>query len=146
MVSAAASLPQTRMDIPEPTPKQRAGADQMNVGQLERVASVMIGSLLVARGIKQLSLMGLGVAGLGAALVQRGATGKCPVYKALNVTSAGETGKWLTHPLSQHIRVEKSVMVNRPSEEVYAYWRKFEHLPTFMDHLQSVKQIDEKRS
>jgi uncharacterized membrane protein len=146
MINAAASLPQTRMNIPQPTPQRRPEADEMNVGQLERVASVMVGSLLVARGIKQMSLLGLAVAGLGAALVQRGATGKCPVYKALNVTTAEETGKWLTHPLSQHIRVEQSVMVNRPLEEVYTYWRKLENLPTFMEHLESVNEIDAKRS
>ena len=146
MVSAATSLPRISMDIPEPISHREAAPNVMNVGQLERVVSVMVGSLLVARGIKQMSLLGLGVAGVGAALVQRGATGKCPIYKALNVTSTEEKGKWLTHPLNQHIRVEKSVIVNRTPEEVYAYWRKLENLPNFMEHLESVKEIDGTRS
>ncbi|MFN2608282.1 MAG: SRPBCC family protein [Acidimicrobiales bacterium] len=31
-----------------------------------------------------------------------------------------------------------TVTVNRPPDEVYAYWRDFERLPTFMYHLESV--------
>lgn len=35
-------------------------------------------------------------------------------------------------------RVSRSVTVNRPREEVYAFWRNFENLPQFMEHLESV--------
>jgi uncharacterized membrane protein len=47
---------------------------------------------------------------------------------------------------SQGFEVERSVTVTRPPEEVYRFWRDLEHLPTFMSHLESVAQIDEKRS
>jgi uncharacterized membrane protein len=36
--------------------------------------------------------------------------------------------------------------VNRPADEVYAFWRDFENLPRFMEHLESVQVTDEKRS
>ena len=44
------------------------------------------------------------------------------------------------------IHVKKSVMINRPVEEIYRYWRDFKNLPQVMEHLESVQVIDEKRS
>ena len=46
----------------------------------------------------------------------------------------------------QGIKVEQSVTINRPVLEVYRFWRNFENLPRFMDHLESVTVIDETRS
>ena len=40
---------------------------------------------------------------------------------------------------SKGIRVRKSITVNRPPEEVYAFWHDFQNLPRFMDHLESVQ-------
>ena len=54
--------------------------------------------------------------------------------------------KTFTHPLHQHIRVEKSVTINKPIDQVYSFWRNLENLPRFMNHLESVKVVDEKRS
>jgi len=39
---------------------------------------------------------------------------------------------------SDGISVERTVTVNRPASELYAFWRNFEHLPRFMDHLETV--------
>lgn len=36
--------------------------------------------------------------------------------------------------------------INKPPEEVYAFFRKFSQLPLFMDYLESVREIDERRS
>jgi uncharacterized membrane protein len=56
----------------------------------------------------------------------------------------------LTHKHSQVVsgvmedgvmRVRKSITVNRPIAEVYAFWRNFENLPRFMSHIQSVKVL-----
>ena len=44
------------------------------------------------------------------------------------------------------LRIRKSVTVNRPVEEVYAFWRNFENLPQFMKHLESVRNTEEGRS
>jgi uncharacterized membrane protein len=44
------------------------------------------------------------------------------------------------------ISVEKAITVNRPAEEVYRFWRNFDNLPRFMQHLEEVKIIDDKRS
>lgn len=44
------------------------------------------------------------------------------------------------------IKVEKTVTINKPAEELYAFWRNFENLPKFMQHLKSVTVIDETQS
>ena len=44
------------------------------------------------------------------------------------------------------VRVERSFLVNRPVDEVYAFWRKFENLPKFMRHLKNVSQTSGKES
>jgi uncharacterized membrane protein len=46
----------------------------------------------------------------------------------------------------QGIKVEHSVTVGRPVDEVYSFWRNLENLPRFMDHLEAVIVIDEDRS
>jgi uncharacterized membrane protein len=52
----------------------------------------------------------------------------------------------LSNPLNQTLRVERSITVQKPVAEVYSYWRNFENLPRFMDHLESVTVVDERRS
>lgn len=42
--------------------------------------------------------------------------------------------------------MKKSIIINRSPEELYQFWRDFENLPRFMNHLESVRVIDEKRS
>ena len=42
--------------------------------------------------------------------------------------------------------VEQCVTINRLPRELYQFWRNFENLPRFMEHLTSVQCIDEKRS
>jgi uncharacterized membrane protein len=44
------------------------------------------------------------------------------------------------------IRVERSIVIDRPAGELYAFWRNFENLPRFMSHLESVIVLDEQRS
>jgi uncharacterized membrane protein len=44
------------------------------------------------------------------------------------------------------IRLRKTIIVGRPPEEVYRYWRNFDNFPKFMNHLESVWAIDDRRS
>ena len=44
------------------------------------------------------------------------------------------------------LQVKKSVTVNRPVDEVYAFWRNFENLPLFMKHLDSIVGTGENTS
>ena len=44
------------------------------------------------------------------------------------------------------IKVELHTTINRPAEELYAFWRNFENLPLIMEHLESVQCLDGTRS
>jgi uncharacterized membrane protein len=44
------------------------------------------------------------------------------------------------------IHASGTCIVNRPPEEVYNFWRKFENLPRFMRHLESVEDMGNGRS
>lgn len=44
------------------------------------------------------------------------------------------------------VRVERVTTINRPLEEVYAFWRNFENFPRFMRHLESVRVTGDGRS
>ncbi|HYY56917.1 MAG TPA: SRPBCC family protein [Pyrinomonadaceae bacterium] len=43
-------------------------------------------------------------------------------------------------------QVKKSLIINRSPEELYQFWRDLENLPTFMHHLESVRETGEGRS
>jgi uncharacterized membrane protein len=47
---------------------------------------------------------------------------------------------------NQGVRIEKTVTINKSAEELYRFWRNFENLPRFMDHLQSVQVKDDTHS
>ena len=42
--------------------------------------------------------------------------------------------------------VGRSVTIDRPREQLYSFWRKFDNLPHFMHNIRSVTVIDEARS
>jgi uncharacterized membrane protein len=48
--------------------------------------------------------------------------------------------------MNQPIKVEKTVTINKPVEELYRFWHNFENLPHFMKHLKEVKVYNDKRS
>ena len=48
--------------------------------------------------------------------------------------------------MNQSIKVEKTVTINKPVEELYRFWHTLENLPRFTRHLKSVKVYDDGRS
>jgi uncharacterized membrane protein len=82
---------------------------------------------------------------LGAMMVQRGATGRCNVYRALGVRSA-TTSDRTPLPYELGVRARASVTIAAPREKVFSFWRDLENLPKFMRHLESVEKIDERRT
>jgi uncharacterized membrane protein len=47
---------------------------------------------------------------------------------------------------SSFIHATKSILINRSPDEVYRFWRNFENLPRFMNYLESVDVIGDRRS
>lgn len=130
--------------------ESRSGSDQnassVNVSPAERWAAGLGGAALAALGLKQRSVTGLIVAGIGAALVDRAVRGHCSVYSALKIDTAHRNSSRPEDYFSRGIHVEHSVTINKSPEELYRFWRDFKNLPRIMDHIESVVVQDDKRS
>ena len=119
----------------------------VNVGQTERWGSALAGGALAIYGLSRRTWGGVVLALVGGTLIYRGSTGHCYMYDALGVNTAETTDNPLVSvPAGKGIKVEKSVTVNRSPEELYRFWRNFENLPRFMNHLESVKETSAGRS
>ena len=44
------------------------------------------------------------------------------------------------------IEVREQITIGKPPEELYRFWRDFQNLPRFMEHLESVRVLDDRRS
>jgi uncharacterized membrane protein len=121
--------------------------DAINVGKAERVVSGLAAAAVatVALRRKRLRPFLFPIAG---SLLSRAVTGRCAVNRALGRNTAGKGRRSPVASIrrGEGIKVEHSVVVSRPVAEVYRFWRNFENLPRFMDHLESVTVLDESRS
>jgi len=123
------------------------GAERVNVGETERWLSLVGGGALAALGLARGSLGGLALALVGGSLMYRGFTGHCSVYGTLGVSTAEEPhGPRASVAAGAGVKVEESVTVNRPREELYRFWRNFQNLPRVMTHLEAVTVVGPNRT
>lgn len=121
--------------------------DEINVHPIERAFSVGLGLSFALLGVLRRGLLGAGMAGLGGALIHRGMTGHCPLYTQLRISTAhGVRAPSASVAHGRGIRVKQVLTVHRPVAEVYGFWRRLENLPRFMQHLESVTELDNRRS
>jgi uncharacterized membrane protein len=99
------------------------------------------------------------LAALSVALMRRNRRGRAAVafaavagvtaldlFAAMRLTS-GKAGRPLPGVSGRtDIYLERSVAVSKSPQECYRFWRSFENLPRFMHSLESVRQLDERRS
>jgi uncharacterized membrane protein len=81
---------------------------------------------------------GAALALAGGALIVRGITGR--------QGDDGDHSPTASVGHKQGVRVEKTVTINQQPDALYRFWRNFENLPRFMDHLESVRVDDSTRS
>jgi|SRR5579884_91380 len=123
--------------------------DARNVGQVERSVSLATGVLLAVLGVRRRGILGAIAATVAAELLYRGATGFCPVYAALGIDTSPKSGSRNPNasvPYGRGVRVEQSIAVARPAQELYDYWRRLETLPQFMQHIEEVTTLTDRRS
>ena len=118
---------------------------RVNVGRGERLASALAGAALVGFGVRRRGVGGALLGLLGAELVRRGATGHCMVYGALEVDTSEGAGA-LPEDAPAGASVTATVTVNRPADELYAFWRDFRNAPRYMDRVLRVEILDDTRS
>ncbi len=120
--------------------------NSVNVGEAERWASAIGGGALAIYGLTRGNLPGVALALLGASLVHRGTTGHCYAYDAAGVSTAPRESENpnVSVPAGRGVKVEKTLTINRPVEELYSFWRNFENLPRVMSHLESVDDMGDR--
>jgi len=125
----------------------RRREDQPGISKTGRLVSGIAGAALIALSFRRKRLRPL-LFPVATGLISRALTGK-PAVKLSSVgkvARAGGGSPVASVPRGKGIKVEESVIINRPVLEVYRFWRNFENLPRFMDHLESVTVLDENRS
>ena len=128
---------------------QRRDEEQggVNVGRTERLISGAAGLALGVLGIRKKRLRPwlLPIAG---GLLSRAVSGRCTINRALgrNTAAGDRVSPVASVGRGQGTKVEQTVTIDRPVSEVFQFWRNFENLPRFMDHLESVTVVDEDRS
>jgi hypothetical protein len=94
---------------------------EVNVGQMERWASLIAGGGLALYGLSRRTPSGITLALIGGGLVYRAATGRCPLFGALDINTAKRGhGKLTSVPAGSGIRVvECRDPVDEASEESF---------------------------
>ena len=86
----------------------------INVGNAERVFSILGGAVLGLYGLGRIRISGVAFAALGGALIYRGVTGHCKAYESLGVdrasTLTGETRG------NRGVKIEREIVVNASPE------------------------------
>src|SRR5947207_3868801 len=125
--------------VRQPQAEQRRQGRHINVGQNERAVSVAAGAILALEGLRRGSLIGFLTAGVGGMFIYRGVSGHCGIYEKLAIDTAHAGEGMEEREISEKgIHVEQSMLINKPAEELYRYWRDFNNLPAIMTHLISV--------
>jgi uncharacterized membrane protein len=111
---------------------------------LQRWVSGVSGAALLWFGMRRHGLSRWPLAALGAGLLYQGVAGdnlldRIPVVEEIPVV------KQMGSAPAQ-LRIRKSLTINRPAHELYAYWRNLENLPNFMKHVKSVRDLGDGRS
>jgi uncharacterized membrane protein len=123
--------------------EDRITTSSINVGSVERVASVVGGAALLAFGLMRRSRGGLGLAATGGMMLYRGLGGHCLLYRALGITRTS-SGDEQVGQLG--VKLEREIPVDEQPDQVYAFWRDLRNLPIIMPHLESVEVLSERRS
>jgi uncharacterized membrane protein len=64
------------------------------------------------------------------------------VFCASRLSDGGDGARETSQGWMQRgVRVEQVTTINRPIDEVFAFWKNFENFPRFMRHLESVEQL-----
>ncbi|HEY7294032.1 MAG TPA: SRPBCC family protein [Dehalococcoidia bacterium] len=139
MTTSRTSSPEARAEL--------GRTSNLNVGTVERWLSAFAGGALIAYGAARRDKAGVALALAGGGVAWRGVSGRSSLNAALGRNSAAtHAGPNASVKHREGMRVEHSVTIDRPADELYRFWRNLENLPRFMRHLESVEVIDDRRS
>ncbi|GIV98064.1 MAG: hypothetical protein KatS3mg057_2721 [Herpetosiphonaceae bacterium] len=126
-------------DIPDlqggrPRPGRRPDVLQKNWAPATRFVASIVGGGLAFAGLRRGDPLGAALGAAGVGLFARGLTNK--ELKRLLGLGGGRRA----------VDIQKTITVNAPPEEVFAFWSNFENFPRFMSHLREVHDLGNGRS
>lgn len=118
-----------------------------NMGAIDRSIAGVLGAGLIGFGATRRTLPAMigSIAG-GGLLLAMGATGYCPFYHALSIDNAREGAAQPSDYYDDGIHVVVSYVIATEPRELFEFWRNFENLPKFMNHLKAVTCLGPTRS
>jgi uncharacterized membrane protein len=123
--------------------EQSGTIQSVNVGHGERIASIVLGSGLVAFGLIRRSRFGWTLAATGVGVLYRGLSGNCAVYRALGIDrTSDEEGR----RGNLGVKIEREMSIEEPAEKLYRFWREFRNLSIIMPNVESVTVYSDTRS
>jgi uncharacterized membrane protein len=139
----------TSDDVYHDTLLRDTQAQQVNVGQNERIFSVAGGGALALYGLLRRDWTGAAIALVGGGLLYRGISGHSPFYQVLNRDSH-EMHKLSTTitslPGQRGIRIRRALTIDRTPHDLYTFWRHIENTPLYTAHVDSAIPTGEKTS
>jgi uncharacterized membrane protein len=117
---------------------------QRNISDWERAGSIIAATAIGALAAGRREGRGPALAAAGGLLL-RGLSGYCPVSAAVGRnTRHMDSRDALSGSGGVHVR--EGIVIARPVDEVYRFWRNLSNLPRFMTHLERVEELDRTRS
>jgi uncharacterized membrane protein len=112
--------------------------ENVNVAAPERLLCVFAGGMLASMALRRKSWASAALATGGGFLLWRGFSGHCVGYQAAGINTA--------EPEQKVLHSYQLITINKPSAELYEFWRHFGNLPSVVECLESVRVVDEKHS
>src|SRR5436309_9549934 len=116
--------------------------EKVNIHQVERNISTVLGAVLLLRSLTRDSLSGTLLA---ITLLYRGMSGHSSLYKMLGINTAGTSRQRQIETSDGVIELEHSITVERPAVELYQFWREPQYLSQIMYDLAEVTALSENR-
>lgn len=127
-----------------------------NIGDVQRVLSAIAGMAFLASGLFRRHWSGAVLVTVGGSFLYRAVSGYCPAFGALGIDTSDDDragrprdtnrlGRRKVHT-GRATKIRRSIEINRPSHEVYRFWRSLDNLPHVMNHLASVQVINDRLS
>ncbi len=131
------------------TQRNQLRSGKLNVAPVERFISGIGGGALIGYGIFRRDWLGAIFGVLGIPLIVRAMTGHSSLYKELDINTAQYMqvqARKQGQDQSNDIKIVRAVTIERSPDELYRFWRNFENLPRFMEHLDAVTVQDNTHS
>jgi uncharacterized membrane protein len=112
------------------------------IGTIESAVSLLGGAFLLYDAFKKekKSILEMAAAGF---MIYRGVKGLQQTGVLKNTKLLGEPA---TAPSNSNVNIHARMIVQRPINEVYNFWRHFGNLPLFMEHLEAVTVLGDTSS